>query len=448
MIFQKDIKESTNINNAFKIPFLKSNRFRFSYLLKNKISLKKILSLFFLTILCFHFSIGQIQRELEDRRRKLLKEIDLTSDLLNKTTKSKVAALDRYVTLRSQVQKRELLVETLRKEIEFTNLSIKRTTEVVKALTKDIERLEKEYGELLRQAYRRKKNNSDLGFIFSAESLNQGFQRWQYLKQYDEYRKKQAQLIQETKESLTFKKEQLEETKLEKVQLIEASEKQAALLSSELGDKSKLLSTLKKDEKRLKSELRQQRENHESLNLAIESAIKKDMVVRRKNERTSTPNKNNDAVNKKPKAKEQPSTLNRLTGNFRSNRGRLPMPVEKGVVTKRFGKQPHPTLPKIEITNNGIDIRTERNAKVFTIFEGKVVSKQFIPGYQNMLIIQHGEYYTVYSNLEEVYVEKGDQVATLQNLGTVAVDRKSNVAEVHFEVWRDKVRLNPEDWLK
>ncbi len=448
MIFQKNIKESTNINNAFKISFFKSNRFRFSYLLENKISLKKILSLFFLTILCFHFSIGQIQRELEDRRRKLLKEIDLTSDLLNKTTKSKVAALDRYVTLRSQVQKRELLVETLRKEIEFTNLSIKRTTEVVKALTKDIERLEKEYGELLRQAYRRKKNNSDLGFIFSAESLNQGFQRWQYLKQYDEYRKKQAQLIQETKESLTFKKEQLEETKLEKVQLIDASEQQAALLSSELGDKSKLLSTLKKDEKRLKSELRQQRENHESLNLAIESAIKKDMVVRRKNERKPTPNKNNDAVNKKPKAKEQPSTLNRLTGNFRGNRGRLPMPVEKGVVTKRFGKQPHPTLPKIEITNNGIDIRTERNAKVFTIFEGKVVSKQFIPGYQNMLIIQHGEYYTVYSNLEEVYVEKGDQVATLQNLGTVAVDRKSNVAEVHFEVWRDKVRLNPEDWLK
>lgn len=406
---------------------------------------KKIFVIILLGIFCINFSNAQIRKDLEDRRRKLLRDIQLTSKLLNKTTKTKAAALDRYIALRKQIQQRELLVSTLRKEIEITDLSMNRASDVVESLTDDIDRLEKEYGELLRQAYRRKKNSSDLGFVFSAESINQGFQRWQYLKQYDEYRKKQAALILETKKTLTIKKTQLQETKIEKEELITSVENQANILSAELGDKSKLLRTLRKDEKRLKSELRKKRTDHEGLNKAIEKAIQKDMAARRKNERDKKPNKKD--INKKPQKNDEVA-LNRLTGDFRNNRGRLPQPVKNGVVTRRFGKQQHPTLPRVQITNNGIDIRTERNAKVFCVFEGKVVSKQFIPGYQNMLIIQHGDYYTVYSNLGEVFVKKGDQVGTMENIGTVAMDRKSNVSEVHFEVWRDKARLNPEDWVR
>ena len=431
MRFQKDIKEWIN---------RPSNLIGFW----SKKQLGIILALA-LGIFCINFSNAQIRKDLEDRRRKLLKDIELTSKLLNKTTKTKAAALDRYIALRKQVQQRELLVSTLRKEIEITDLSMNRASDVVESLTDDIQRLEKEYGELLRQAYRRKKNSSDLGFVFSSESINQGFQRWQYLKQYDEYRKKQAKLILETKETLTIKKTHLQETKIEKEELIASVGKQANILSTELGDKSKLLRNLRKDEKRLKSQLRKKRTDHEGLNKAIEVAIKKNMAARRKNERDKKVNKKD--INKKPQ-KDNTIALERLTGDFRNNRGRLPQPVKNGVVTRRFGKQQHPTLPRVQITNNGIDIRTERNAKVFAVFEGKVVSKQFIPGYQNMLIVQHGDYYTVYSNLGEVFVKKGDQVGTMENIGTVAMDRKSNVSEVHFEVWRDKARLNPEDWVR
>lgn len=428
MKFQKDIKKW--INHPSNLIGFWSKRF---------------FVIILLGFFCINFSNAQIRKDLEDRRRKLIKDIQLTSKLLNKTTKTKAAALDRYIALRKQIQQRELLVSTLRKEIEITDLSMNRASDVVESLTDDIGRLEKEYGELLRQAYRRKKNSSDLGFIFSAESINQGFHRWQYLKQYDEYRKKQAHLILETKETLTIKKTQLQETKIEKEGLIVSVETQANILSAELGDKSKLLRTLRKDEKHLKSQLRKKRTDHEGLNKAIEKAIRKDMAARRKNERDNKINKRD--VNKKPQ-KDNVNALKRLTGDFRNNRGRLPQPVKDGVVTRRFGKQQHPTLPKVQITNNGIDIRTERNAKVFAVFEGKVVSKQFIPGYQNMLIIQHGEYYTVYSNLGEVFVKKGDQVGTMENIGTVAIDRKTNVSEVHFEVWRDKARLNPEDWVR
>ena len=437
MIFQKDIKEWINpISQGQKIKHLRVYNIFFSHK-------KNILTLLLFLFFCLNFSQAQVRKDLEDRRKRLLRQIELTSKLLNKTTKNRAAALDRYVTLRKQIQKRELLVKTLREEIRFTQLSIDRAKNVVEALSNDIERLEEEYGELLRQAYRRKKNNNTFAFIFSAENLNQSFQRWQYLKQYDAYRKKQANLILETKATLTNKKNLLERTKIEKEELIISAEKQTALLSAELGDKSKLLRSLKKDEKRLKKELRKKQSDHERLNNAIEKVIRADMAARRKKERQK---KRKNEVNKKPSPSK--STLARLSGDFKKNRGRLPMPVKNGIVTKRFGKQPHPTLPKIQITNNGIDIRTERNADVFAIFEGKVVSKQFIPGYQNMLIIQHGEYYTVYSNLESVTVKKGETVGTMDKIGVVAMNRKSNVSEVHFEVWRDKVRLNPEDWVK
>ena len=223
----------------------------------------------FLVFFIQNISQAQSRKDLEEKRRKLLREIELTSSLLSKTTISKAAALDRYVTLRRQIQKRRLLVKTLREEIQLTQTSIDRATNVVEALTEDIDRLEKEYGELLRQAYRRKKSNNTLAVIFSAKDLNQAFQRWQYLKQYDEYRKKQAALIIETTSTLTDKKNQLERTKIEKERLIESAERQTFLLSAELGDKSKLLKSLKKDERRLRKDLKQKRSDHERLNKAI-----------------------------------------------------------------------------------------------------------------------------------------------------------------------------------
>jgi len=403
---------------------------------------KKIVSLLLALVFFFPTINAQIRKELEERRQRLIKEIRITSNLLDKTTESKAAALSRYVTLQKQIQKREQLIETLRQEISFTNRSIERATEVIEALTVDIENLKADYSSLMREAYRQKKNSSNFTFLFSSKSLNQVFKRWQYLKQYDQYRKRQALLIQQTQETLSNKKVQLEEAKKSKEKLLGSSERQTQILSFDLGDKKRIFKTLRSDESRLKRELKAQRKNHERLNQAIEGTIREEVVARRKRERSNQP------LNSKPSTFDDPASLSLLTTSFQSKRGQLVMPVQNGVITKRFGKQPHPTLRKIEITNNGIDIRTDKGADVNVVFEGKVISKQFIPGYQNMLIIQHGEYYTVYSNLETVYVKKGEQVGTLQAIGKVGVDRKSNISEVHFEVWRDKVRLNPEDWVR
>ncbi|MEZ4952357.1 MAG: peptidoglycan DD-metalloendopeptidase family protein [Saprospiraceae bacterium] len=137
-----------------------------------------------------------------------------------------------------------------------------------------------------------------------------------------------------------------------------------------------------------------------------------------------------------------------MSAGFRQSKGVLPWPVQQGVITSYFGRQPHPTIKSVEIVNNGIDIRTDHGSQVQAVYEGTVVGTQFIPGFDYMVILQHGEYYTVYSNLQEVKVRKGDKVRIRQSVGVVSTDRKTNTAEVHFELWREKTRLDPTDWVK
>ncbi len=388
----------------------------------------------------------------------------MTTSLLKKTTKNRVATLDRFLTLQNQIKKREELILTLQKEIDYTISNIDRTTNVIDALQQDISNLEKEYGQMARNAYRQKLNHNNLLFIFSAGSINQAFRRWQYLKQYDRNRKRTANLIHSTQKTLDEKLIKIEESKLEKETLLEATLVQQNLIEEELEDKNKLLYSLQKDESRLRKELVQQQANHEKLNTAIEGVIRKQIAANRKRERSkqaladantrprTKPDKITNTSRKSIPSPKAPVVAPRkiesnLSSIFSSNKGRLPWPVQNGIVTKHFGKQPHPTLKKIEITNNGIDILTDRKAKVRAVFKGEVVGVQFIPGYNNMLILKHGDYYTVYSNLDNVQVQKGEIVATKQMLGRASVHPKTQKSEVHFEVWKDKKRMNPIRWV-
>jgi septal ring factor EnvC (AmiA/AmiB activator) len=203
-----------------------------------------------------------------------------------------------------------------------------------------------------------------------------------------------------------------------------------------------MLKSLRSDEEKLKKDLNEKRTAHQKLNDAIEKVIQEEVLAERKKARSA------EALKKSPNnTPTKTPELNILTASFYENKGRLPWPVSNGIVTSYFGKQPHPTLRKIEITNNGIDIRTDHNAQVRAVFDGVVVGKQFIPGYEHMIIIQHGNYYTVYSNLKEVYVKKNDKVKIKQAIGQSSLNTKSNVSEVHFEVWREKERLNPLSWI-
>lgn len=381
---------------------------------------------------------SQSQSELEERRRRLLKDIKQTTRLLQTTKQNKEAALDRYLTLQRQIKKRQSLIETLREEIELTDKSIDRTNIAVDALTADVERLKAEYAEMLRTAYRQKLNNSALLFIFSSSSFNEAFRRYRYLQQYNAYRSKQAALIVQTQETLNRKAAQLESKRAEKQELLTSTEEQNKLLVGELADSDRLLATLKSDETRLTSNLGKQRARHEKLNTAIENIIRK--AMNRRIDKSRSPAK-------APADKKAEESARALSGRFEQNKGKLSMPV-RGVITKYFGQQRHPTIKNITIDSPGIDIKTDKGAQARAVFRGEVVGIQFIPGYNYMVIIKHGRYYTVYSNLTELSVKRGQKISTREAIGTVTTDRITGTASLHFEVWKEKQRLNPTRWVR
>jgi septal ring factor EnvC (AmiA/AmiB activator) len=410
---------------------------------------RKILLLFFAAILAVTAIAQQSRKELEEKRKKLLKDIEQTSGLLKQTKEDKAATLSRYVTLQRQIHKREQLVETLQEEMSFLLDNIERTATVVVALSDDTERLKEEYAKIARHAYRQKLMHSDLLFLLSAKSFNDAFRRWQYLRQYERYRQRQAKLIMETQQTLVDKIKSLEDRKLDKEKLLTTEQRQSRMLGMEMQAKNQLLEELKGDEARLARDLESKQASANKLNNAIEKVIRDEMERIRREERAAASAANNSATASSGKAAKPTATpeVESVSSEFQGNRGRLPWPVKNGVITGHFGRQPHPSIPNIEIVNNGIDIQTDKGAQVRSVFEGTVVGTQFIPGFDYMVILQHGSYYTVYSNLEEVSVKKGDKVDTKQALGKVSTDAKTNNSEVHFEIWKEKTRLNPQEWV-
>lgn len=394
-----------------------------------------------LLMLCFlMMSVGafgqQSRKDLEDKRKQLLKEIERTSSLLKQTQKNKEATFSHYITLQKQISKRQQLIETLQTEIAFMQSNVDRTSGVIEALSGDVDRLREEYASMARHAYRQKLSGSAWLFIFSAKNFNDTFRRWQYLRQYDSYRQKQARLILETQKTLMNKINILEQRKLDKLHLLDSEKRQSEILGLEVSAKNRLLGELKDDEIRLSKELQAKEIAAAKLSAAIERVIKEEIA-----------RAGNAAKAKSPATKASTDKAVALSKDFQKNKGRLPWPVKNGVITGYFGKQQHPTIKTIEITNNGIDIRTDQGSLVRAVFDGKVAGTQFIPGYDYMVILQHGDFYTVYSNLEEVNVRKGDEVKTRQDIGKVSTDRKTNTSEVHFEIWQEKTRLNPSEWV-
>ncbi len=418
--------------------------------------------------------LAQSKKELEDKRKKIIRDITTTERMIKKTSQTREATYDKYLALQSQIESRETLIRTIESEVAAAEDNMLRNENVIASLTQDIEQMQEEYGKMVRNAYRRKSLSNPLLYILSAESLNQAFRRWLFLRKYDRYRKQQADAIAATRAMLAQKIKSINDTRLEKEDLLRSLKGQKETLSSDLVQKDETLKFLTKDEERLKQDLQKKQIAHEQLNQSIENVIQEEVRKRAEESRRVPPVAANPtpapAVAEKPssptgKTAEKPAaskissatetittkreaTEDNQTFDFRRNKGRLPWPVESGFISRGFGKQQHPTIKTISITNNGIDIRTEESATVRVVHEGIVAGVQFIPGHDYTVIIQHGDYYTVYTNLAETSLSKGEQVRSKQVIGKVSNNPITGASELHFELWHQKERVNPVGWIK
>ena len=373
------------------------------------------------------------RRELEAKRKQLTTEIRQTNALLSATTAAKKTTAAEYELLQKQVRNREEVVRVIKAEIVENDLRAERAELLIASLESDMKRLEIDHGTMMRAAYRYTHSQSELLFLFSANGVNDAYKRYQYLHRYNEYRKRQAQLVIETKKSLEEQRAELSTAREQKIQLLAAEQEHTAALATEAATKNKAVKALSRKESDLRTETDRLEAQKESLNSAIEAAIRGSVKASKTNARSGT----TTAI--MPTLSAEGKTLD---AEFGKNRGRLPSPIVGGVVTERFGTHPHPLAPTLTVSNNGLTFRAPVDAEVRAVFEGKVHSVSYVTGNEYCVLIEHGGYYTIYAQLGRVTVKKGDKVAVKQAIGTVGRN-----GTAHFELWHATQKLNPEVWL-
>lgn len=386
-----------------------------------------------------HQAFAQTKKELENKKKQLQKEIKQTESLLNETKKNKKLSLNQLVTLNKKISIREQLIATIQAEIRLAEKQIKENKEIIASLENDLKKLKEEYAKMIYYAFKNQDAYSRIMFIFSAKDFSQAYRRLKYMQQYSFYRQKQAEMIEKTQELLNKKVAELEEKKRQKQQLLGIEEQEKQVLAKEKTEQEKTLSLLQEQEKELLKKIKEKEQEQKQLQLAIQRIIEEEIRKSREKAKSEGTKPAEKGLTLTPEAQK-------LSNTFEANKGKLPWPVAEGIITGKHGEQPHPVLKGITIKNNGVDISTKKDAPVRAVFEGEVTGLATIPGFGKVVMIRHGEYLTVYSNLRDVFVKKGDKIKTKQNIAVVDTDENGKT-EVHFEIWKGSTLMNPETWL-
>ena len=377
---------------------------------------------------------AQDRKTLEQKRDALDKQIRTTSTLIEQAKKEQASAQEQVQLLARQIAAREELVRTFDSELRRLERRIEEDQDKVRRLEEDLARLKEEYGRMLRFAYRNRSSYDRLSYIFASESFTQAYRRSRYLDQIATHRRRQAELIEGTRDTLEATIAGLKEQQAEKVALREGQVAERSRLAGDRQGRQTALNALRKEEGRLKAQLKKQEKQRNELDAAIRRIIEEEV---RRNKGS-----NKGTFTLTPEALE-------LSADFEKNKGKLPWPVERGVITSNFGRQPHPVLPGITIENNGVDITTEKGAPVRAVFRGTVTSVIVIPGAGKAVVLDHGAYRSVYSNLRDARVAKGDKVETKQPIGTVMTE--DNSSKAHVEIWKISgsglEKVDPALWL-
>ena len=414
-----------------------------SFIKNKRVKIHAILHLCRLTLIIGLFatliSTAQTKDDLEKKKKDIEKNIQYTNSLLEETKKNKEASLNQLTTLKNKIILRQNLVNLINNEIKLIDKQINENNNTIKALEKDLGVIKEQYAKMIYYGYKNRNSYTRLTFIFSSKDFNQAQKRLKYLQQYSEYRQDQAELIVKTKKLINEKNESLENKKEKKRNLLRDKERERQALASEKAEKKVVYEKLQKKEVQLKDDLVAKHNEAIKLQKAIEDIIAEEIRKAREREKeikgfTLTPEET------------------QLSESFNNNKGKLPWPVKRGIITGQFGEHDHPVLQGIKINNNGIDLSTNKGANARAIFDGVVTGVIILPGANNKaVIVRHGEYFSVYGNLQDVYVKKGDKVVTKQDIGLIYTDNQKFKTEGHLEIWKltpeGTVKLNPEKWI-
>jgi septal ring factor EnvC (AmiA/AmiB activator) len=396
-------------------------------------SCKKIA--FFLAFFSFVSGFSQSQKSLESKRAKLQLEIKKVNTLLFNTKKEEKNLLHQVDDLNRKIKVRTQLISTIDQEAKVLNRSVRKNSAKIKGLEKELKNLKTDYSDMIYRSYKGKSLQSRMMFVFSAKNFNQAYKRLKYMKQYTSYRKKQGEEIIIKTNEIKALNDTLKHQKIQKDFLLSEHKEEQSKIESEKTEQENLISKVKSKEKKYVAEIKKKQAEERKIDRQIEKLIRDAIAASKKKNKSKTA-----GFFLTPEAKA-------LASKFELNRGKLPWPVINALVVRRFGRIPHETLKGITIQSNGIHIATNKNATAKAIFEGSVLAIQVTSEGLKTVMVQHGNYITLYSNLETVNIQKGDKVVLNQNLGKIHTDKVTGKTILKFQIWRDTQKENPKSWL-
>ena len=381
-----------------------------------------------LILLLLPLTIGaQTVKELERQRKQTLEQLEQTGKMLKQTKRNETATENKLNLLQKDIRTRQQLIKGINSEInaldrELGELNQKRVT-----LQAELDYLKMEYARMVAETHYQQMQQSPLLFILSANDFNQMLRRVRYMQEMAQYRRLQAEQIKTKQKEIEEQNQLLRQNREQKQQVLSVQRREQDNLTRDQRKQKKMLQDLKKQEKNLLAKQQQQQKKANELNKKIDNLIKQQV--------------------KKDQNKQQTKEEKLLEGGFEKNKGRLPWPTEKGFISGQFGVQPHPTLEHVTVNNRGVYIQTTAGSAARAVYEGEV-SAVFVSDGQNVVIIRHGNYRTVYSNLTTLNVKTGDKVKAKQKIGTIYTDSTNdNKTELFFQIRKDTEVLNPSLWL-
>lgn len=413
---------------------------------------------FLLTLLVFFcftiktWSQPPTQEQLEERKAKIQMEIQEKEQLLKSVKSKERSVVGQLLLQKEKIGLKEKLIKTTEKQTKLLNNDIYINQVKINQLNKDLELLRKDYAAMILKSYKSRSEQSRAMFLLSSENFLQAYKRAQYMKQYASYRKMQGQEIEGKTKQLVGYTNKIVVQKTEKVKLIKENEKEKEELEKEKQEQEKIALQIQKEKGKITAEIKKKQQETRKIDQQIQKLVRE--AIAAANRKTAAANaKSNPKITATEKKAIESSTKIVLTpegkivsDNFKSNKGRLPWPVEKGAISLGYGDQPHPVFKSLMVHNSGIEISTESGSSARAVFAGEVAQVQQITPLKKAVLIKHGDFFTIYQNLSSVNVQVGDKVSAKQTLGKIRTDADGQTI-LKFLVSQNSVYFNPTSWL-
>jgi len=375
------------------------------------------------------------QKDLELKRIGLVKEIKNIQKLINNSKDEKKLVLENIENLNYKLDLQNEIIKITNNELNIISVSIRNNQESINQLQKSQQILKSQYSEMILKSYKTRSKTGKLMFIFSSVNFQQALKRIQYFKQYSEFQNNQLQKIAVNTKELKSLANKLNNDKNLQLKLVSDNKKIKNNINLEISNKNNLLNFISNNQTKYLREIKMKQQKTAKIDKEIEKIIAKAIAESNRKKNTSS-----KLFALTPEAKI-------LSNNFISNKGKLPWPVEKGYISLKYGKQPHPIVKTATIQSNGIRIITASSQKARTIFNGTVYRIISSKNGSKTILIQHGNFFTVYKNLSDIYVKKGDKVSTKQELGQIITNKSSGQTILSFSLFRDNKTENPLLWI-